>query len=89
MSDDWQGNVVPDNEDENKEVWAWKISPSLDNSYDCIIIRDYYVTIEYLEELSTLLLDRAEEDDLKQGKEIVIKIKLIKTTPLELSNLDE
>jgi hypothetical protein len=75
---DWQGNPLPDNEDDNSVITIWVLS-GFSASLDEIWIRSYQAMTRYTTAALVESLDAAEEEDLKhQGKIFNVRLRNVK-----------
>ncbi len=83
---DWQGRDVQEGEAEDDAFLAWEITPHVQTTeFDCCIIRGWQEMIELVKDNLDSLLERYDEDELRQG--VTIKFRLVHSSKREMEEL--
>jgi hypothetical protein len=79
---DWRGEPIKPDEKPSDKIMVWLIEPHPYNNsqYDGCIVRDYQKAMDTAWDAVEMVMDNADEDDLKDGSMVSVKIGLRKMT---------
>lgn len=83
---DWQGHDVPTGEEDDDAFLAWEITPHVQTAeFDSCIIRGWQEMIELVKDNLDALLERHDEEELRQG--VTLKFRLVHSSKREMEEL--